>query len=252
MTTASSGPPSTRLALVDRLSAAFTAELRLADPRAAVAWPELPDVASLAEHVGTVHRWVTQIVLHGDPVEESSIPGPPPGALLAWFDGGRDDLLAALAVTPPSRPCWTIGGRIGTAAVWQRRMVFEHGKHLIDLRAAGGRGWTVAPELSPTDYADGIDELFEVFLPRSRPKLTALPAEIVLEATDTGRIWRVSQDWMVAPNPTGSEAVRLRATAGELALALWERSDPLRDPGFEIAGDRAAAAAFTNTQIHPW
>jgi len=128
-------------------------------------------------------------------------------------------------------------------------------KHLMDLRASGGI-WSAAEELDPEDYADGIDELLSVFLPRSRPKLAALPGEVALVATDTPRRWFVGPDWTVRISSGDSDeatAARIFARTGDLALMVWERADPLTDSRrFRVEGGLATAAAFSATSIHPW
>lgn len=263
------------VALVARLTAAIGSEIERSDPRAAIAWTTLPDVESLVGHVGGVHRWVTEILRTRGPADEDPRPDRFEPDLMTWFDRGRSRLLAALIASPADTPCWIIGDRMGTTAFWRRRMVYENVKHLIDLRASGGRPWRVAAELTRDDYADGVDELFGEFLWRSRPNLQPLPAPLSLHATDTGQVWRISRSWAVSTTPAapgGGEpgadvnadagaadvgeagvSTRVHARAGDLALAVWERADPLGDPErFQVEGDRAVAAAFRAAPIHPW
>lgn len=263
------------VALVARLTAAIGLEIERTDPRAAIAWPTLPDVESLVGHVGVVHRWVTQILRTRGPADEDPRPARFEPDLRGWYEHGRRSLLAALLASPADTPCWIIGDRMGTTAFWRRRMVYENVKHLIDLRASGGRPWRVAAELTPVDYADGVDELFGEFLWRSRPNLQPLPAPLSLHATDTGQVWRISPSWAVSTTPAtpgrgepGADvnadagaadvreagiSTRVHAPAGELALAVWERADPLGDTEcFQIEGDRAVVAAFRAAPIHPW
>ena len=147
-------------------------------------------------------------------------------------------------------------------------MVHEHVKHLIDLRAAGGGDWAVAPELAPGDYADGIDELLSEFLPRSRSRLRPLPGTVVLRATDSAHCWRIGPAWTVGTESDGrtrsgvqpiddlgadAEAATVRARTGDLALVLWERADPLAaTTRFRVEGTRSTVAALRDAAIHPW
>lgn len=243
-----------RLASVVRLTAAIGVEIAHRDPAAPVPWPELPNVASMVAHVGGIQRWVTAIVRTRTAVDRDA-PAVPAGADLgAWFEEGRTDLLDVLAATDPDAPCWVIGGSIGTAGFWRRRMVFEHAKHLMDLRASGTATWSAAPELGADDYADGIDELLAVYLPRSRPHLPPLPAPVLLLPDDCDRGFRIERDWTVAAaGPERSDVdTAVAAPASDLALALWERAD-LRDRSrFRVAGDPAAVDALASARIHPW
>ena len=144
--------------------------------------------------------------------------------------------------------------RVGTVAFWQRRMVFEDVKHLVDLRAAGGGRWLAAPELEPDDYADGIDELLTEFLPRSRPNLPLLPDTIVLHAADSAHSWQTNPDWTTPSDAAAAgEPVKITARTSDLALMLWERADLLEpDARVGIDGSRATLAALQCAPVHPW
>lgn len=240
-----------RLDTVAELSAAIGREIDSRDPAAVIGWPELPDVAAMVDHLGFIHRWVTAVLLTGRAVPDAAVPVEHGSDVRGWYDEGRAALLRALSESAVDAPCWVLGSAPRVAGFWRRRMVFEHVKHLTDLRAAGGGAWTVAPELTPAQYADGIDELFEVMLPRSRSTLPTLAGPVALEATDTGDVWRIGADWSLLDEVGG--AVRVLAPAGDLAMAVWERADPVREPvRFRIEGDREVAAAFFATSIHPW
>lgn len=244
-----------RIGLTAGLTEQFGVEIGLRDLRSPLPWPTLPDIASMIDHLGGVHRWAAQVLRTRGPVPEGRQRMPPGEDPRRWYERGRLLLLDAMTAVPPDEPCWIIGGRTGTAAFWRRRMVFENVKHLIDVRAAGGGHWQVAAELSPADYADGIDELFTEFLPRSRPRLPALPGALTLEATDTGDRWRIATGWTIGGDPEADDpdSARIRATAGDLALAVWERADPLAEPGrFHIEGAHSTVAAFVSTSVHPW
>ena len=242
-----------RIALVERLSAAFAAELARREDTASIGWPNLPDVAALADHVGGVERWVVRVLRSGRVQPDEATRGLRGEALRRWYAEGRVALLSALAAVPADGPCWVLGRGTPTAGFWRRRMVHEHLKHLIDLRASGGAVPEVAEEAGPAVYADGIDELLEVFLPRSRSALTPLPGPLVLEATDSDRAWRIAGDWTCAVDFSDAADARVRARTGDLALMVWERADPLRDADrFRVEGDREVVAAFRSAPIHPW
>lgn len=244
-----------RFRLTARLTEAFGEEIGRRDLDAPIPWPDLPDLAALIGHLGGVHRWVVGILRTGRSSREDREGVPTGEDPRQWYEEGRVLLLETLADVPAATPCWIIGASTGTAAFWRRRMVYENVKHLTDVRASGTGWWQVADELMPHDYADGIDEVFAVFLARSRPKLRPLPGSVTLEATDTGDRWRIGSDWTVGGGQEldGPGSVRINATAGDLALAVWERADPLHDPArFRVDGAPATVAAFVATSIHPW
>jgi uncharacterized protein (TIGR03083 family) len=241
-----------RLELVAGVTAAFADEIERHRPDAAVPWPWWPDVRTLVGHLGGVHAWAARVVRTGervpDPVDR---PVEDDDAMRRWYVHRRADLLDALRTVPVDTPCWAIASGTRTAAFWRRRTVFETTKHLIDLRAAGGLPRRAPDELAPADYADGVDELLEVFLPRSRPTLDALPEPVLLQAADVDRRWRIGRDWTVTTGTPDDDAVRIRADAADLALLVWQRAD-LGDPErFEITGDRGTAGRFATAPVHP-
>lgn len=244
-----------RIGLVERLTAAFGDEIDRRDPGAEIPWPNWPDVGSMVVHLGRIHRWAARIVRTGGPPLDDVTSPVAAAGVRAWYDEGRLALLDVLVEVPAHSPCWIIGDRRGTAAFWRRRMVYETVKHLVDVRASGGGRRLVAPELTPEDYADGVDELFSEFLPRSRPTLQPLPGAVLLQATDIRRTWRIGRDWTVdsgVADGRNDEPARVLARAGDLALTVWERADPLQDPvRFRVEGDLVAIAALASAPIHP-
>ena len=238
-----------RIAVIDRVTSAFAEEIDRHDADAAIPWPLWPTVGAVIDHLGRNHQWAAEIVRTGEPVDRSTLSRAPATGVRQWYDGCRGRLLSALAETPPDRPCWVVGGRNGgTAGVWARRMVFESVKHLIDVRASGGGTRHPAPELDAADYADGVDELFAEFLPRSRPTLEPLPGPLTLTATDVDRRWTIADDWRVTDEER--DGTRVRASAGDIALLVWQRADP-SDPRFHVDGDAATVAAFAVAPVHP-
>ena len=243
-----------RVGLVARLTAACSAEIARRDLTATIPWPSIPTVAAMIVHLGGVHRWVTEIVRTTRRAADDSIPDVSSVSLHTWFEEGRAALLDTLTAGSPATPCWVLGNRVGTVEFWQRRMVFENAKHLIDLRAADGGTWSAAAELGPDDYADGIDEFLTEFLPRTRPALAPLPGTVALHATDIPRIWRINPDWTT--DRDGAEAgahVTVTARTSDLALMLWERAD-LLDPNANavVDGSRDTLTALQSASVHPW
>lgn len=80
---------------------------------------------------------------------------------------------------------------------------------------------------------------------------------MTLRATNTNRAWRIDPDWTVTPDPPdaplAARAARVHAGAGDLALLVWERADPLRHGHrFRLEGASATVAAFAAAPVHPW
>ncbi len=263
-----------RLAVLADLGAAYSAEIPGHDPAAPTAWPLWPDAAALTDHLGGNHRWAAAMVRTGERVDRRTVPPAPTDGVRAWFDDGVHDLLGALDEAGPDRPTWRIGvDPAGTTGFWARRMVIETAKHLADLRAGDSRRWTAPPELPSAHAADAVDELFEVFLPRSRPTLATLPGALRLRADDIRVDWVVGEDWTVRRDPaapSGDAAVPVaqpvRADAletatthpaatvsggiGDLLLLCWERAAPA-DPRLRIEGDAGVVDAFAASPVHP-
>jgi uncharacterized protein (TIGR03083 family) len=239
-----------RLELIESLSAAFLDATALRLPEAPTAWQAWPTAADLVEHVGRIYAWVSAIVRTGASVDRRDMPGPDGAPDAAWYAERRTELLRSLSLAEPGMPCWTLRGPDGTAGFWHRRMVFETAKHLVDLRFAGSADpMEPPPELPSMAAADGVDELFEVFLSRSRSTLQPLPAAFELRATDLDRRWLVSPDWEVGAS--GTPAAAVEATAAELLLFVWQRADPFDLPErFTVVGDPATVRAFAEAPIH--
>lgn len=128
-------------------------------------------------------------------------------------------------------------------------MVFETVRHLADARDAGAHAWTAPPELEVTDWVDGIDEFFEVFLARGRSRLDNLPGVVALEAEEGHWRWTVDPGWMLSRSGDPADAT-VSAAVGDLALFLWERAEPVGDPRFTIQGDPELVQAFSDAPIH--
>ncbi|MEU4607754.1 maleylpyruvate isomerase N-terminal domain-containing protein [Kribbella sp. NPDC023972] len=258
----SSGDPIDYLAEFERTAAEFAAVLDRVDPAAAV--PACPGwtLADLALHVGAGQRWAASILLSGTAqkvpeVLRTTI------SWADWYSGTTAALVAAIRAVDPDEPCWNFAPVEQRAGFWSRRRLHETAIHLVDAVQAGAdpdqgaaSGLTVVP---PRLAADGVDEVFGVFLPRllARGFEPAVTRQIGVRATDTG------DEWTLTPVPEGpvSEGIGPRVergkaageavvsgTAAELDLCLWKRL-----PGSVLAveGDAAVAAAFLDGRTTP-
>lgn len=243
------------LAVIAELSDAFALDAGRLDPDAAVSNPVWGSVARMVDHVGGIFRWVAATVVSGECAERGAHTKPEPHELEVWFRESRALLLDALTKTEPTRPCWTLYDKPGTANFWRRRMVHETTMHLGDLRTADGEGYTPPAEASAAVFADGIAEHLGVFLDRSRLELDRLPAPFALHATDAGVRWTILEDWQVAQNDGASSArpgtTTVAGPAGWLAAFAWDRVTLEATPQLTLAGDAAVAAAYTAAPVHP-
>jgi uncharacterized protein (TIGR03083 family) len=164
--------------------------------------------------------------------------------LADWLRAGAADLVAALEDADPSAPTWHPFPVARVTRVWPRRQAIETVLHRWDAEAAAGWSATIDPVLA----SDGIDEYFEVALPRlmAREGVTLPPGSIHLHCTD------VAGEWLVRAAGDGSLAVRrehakgdaaLRGPAEPMLLRLWGRSSE-RAHELDVVGDEAVAAAW--------
>jgi uncharacterized protein (TIGR03083 family) len=230
----------------------MVAAVDAADPDAAV--PTCPGwtVRALTRHTGAVHRWATGFVALGQ--TEPSHAGldgvagtePADDDLAGWLGQGCADLVTALDSAPDDLQCWTFLAAPSPRAMWARRQAHETAVHRVDAQLAAGIPVTPC---APTFAADGIDELLVLFLPRHGPTLGAGPARTVaVRCTDVDNSWLVRMDADgVVTTPTtngdgGDAACTLGGTAGDLYLALWNRTG---GDGLTVAGDRAVLDRFS-------
>ncbi|ADB35142.1 protein of unknown function DUF1503 [Kribbella flavida DSM 17836] len=238
------------LAELDRTAAELATVLDTVDPSAAV--PSCPGwtVADLALHIGAGQRWSAAILLSG--VEQRR-----PDVLRTtiswsdWYAGTTAALVAAIRAVDPDEPCWNFAPVEQRAGFWVRRRLHETAVHLVDaVQAAVGpqTGPDTGLEVIPAPVAaDGVDEVFGVFLPRllARGFAPAVTRPIGVRAVDTGDAWSLapagdSEPPKVERGRADGEAV-LTGTAAELLLCLWKRLPTER---LTVEGDAQVAARF--------
>jgi uncharacterized protein (TIGR03083 family) len=205
--------------------------------------PSCPDwtVADLLQHVGRLHRWVTDLVANqpDDTMREWTKPFPANDALLDWFGAGIEPLAATLAAAGPEAPAWSWTPD-HTAGFWARRQANELSVHCYDAQLAAN-----APE--PVDRAlavDGIDELFDL-LPfwSGSGNVKGNDESIHFHCTDGEGEWlaRLSPEGAVVTREHAKGDVGARGTASNLLLFLYGRV-PADD--LEVFGDAALLARW--------
>ena len=211
--------------------------------------PTCPEwtLKDLLEHTGQVHRWQTEacrIDAGGFPDVAGMQAVPADGQSLAeWFQEGVDAAVATMQAVAPGEPRWTWAKPQGgeTTDWYFRRISQETLVHRMDAElAASGQVSDVDPDLA----ADGIAEMFEVFVPLVGNQPIGGNGETVhLHATDADSEWLVTlhaERVDGAPGHAKGDAA-LRGPARDLLLMVWGR-DPLGT--VEHLGDESAIATF--------
>jgi len=224
---------------LETVTGAFERELRAADPAAACAsirWT----TAQLAAHLGEVHRWAALNASTGKRNPRTNVPEIDV-APVRWYSESRRILLSTLGSLDASAPAYTLSAVDRTVAFWHRRQLFESLVLLWDLRSAISADAAVG-EVAPAVQADGVSELFEVFLGRA-PAGEPLGAVVALEAADTGDRWVIGPDWRLG---SGSADAVISGNAADLQLYAWNRTRNVA-----ITGDPAAVERFERGHFRP-
>ncbi len=202
------------------------------------------DLAKLATHIGTVHRWVTHLVTTRATARvsprdlELGLPAEPAG-LAAWLAEGASPLCAALT-TDPSIPVWTWGPG-GTVGWWARRMLHETTVHRMDAQLALG----LEPEIAPERAGDAVEEFLANLPAVAQDNIKGLPTgeSLHLHATDDPGEWTITltDDGFEWAADHAKATVAVRGQLADLVLLVYGRRSPLDSDRFEIFGDLAVA-----------
>ena len=229
------------LAHLDRVTGAFLAEIETADPAgrcASIRWT----TTQLGAHLGGIHRWAVGSARDGKRHSRANVPDLDV-PVAAWYAESRDILIDAFATLDPAATTFTLSSADRTVGFWHRRQLFESLVHLWDLRSAASEDTPPPPEVPAAVNADGISELFEVFVPRAT-SLEPLDGVVTLQATDTGQRWTFRRDWH--RDDSAEPTATVRGSAGELLLYAWNRAERV-----ERSGDLDLLARFERAHIRP-
>lgn len=216
-----------------------TPELPLADIR----WT----VAELGAHLGEVHRWAAGNARTGKRGDRQNVPEIDV-PLAEWYETSRGVLLAALDELDPEAECYTLSRSDRTVRFWHRRQLHETLVHLWDLRSAADPAAPPPEEVPAEVHADGVSELFDVFLSRSSDADRGdLGGGIRLVASDTGDQWTFDSQW---GREGGHDfAATVTAPAGDLLLWVWNRGRARTVVEFE--GDADVIRRFERAHVRP-
>ncbi len=205
------------------------------------------NVARLAEHLGQIHRWANFCATHARPPSEdeaAALESYDPDDVAGWYRRCADELLATLRELDPGAATWHPFPVERVAAVWPRRQAHEVAVHRWDLESALGDPSPIDPELA----SDGIDEYFEIAIPRLlvRGRITVPESSFHVHCTDVEGEWLVWSDGgefrMKRAHEKGDAA--LRGPAEVILLELWGR-DHGRSDELGPVGDESALTAWT-------
>ncbi|MGW0749137.1 maleylpyruvate isomerase family mycothiol-dependent enzyme [Streptomyces sp. NPDC002587] len=206
-------------------------------------------LGDLTQHVGSVHRWFTELLRRGIQQPPTSrevdlrLPAHPDG-LPDWLAASATEAADVFAATDLEAPMWAWGVD-QHARFWVRRMLFETLVHRADAQLALGS----TPHIDRVLAVDGIDE----FLTNLPFASSFAPLTAQLRAAD--RTVRFSctdgnggGDWVVRLRPDGFGLVAdgagpraadatVRGTAADLLLLLYGRLDR-RSDAFDLLGDQ--------------
>lgn len=212
---------------------------------APVPWCGEWSVGDVVGHLSGVQRWAT--VLSNQPgtwIRRREMDQPPDGPdVLAWCEAGVAPMLAAFDGTDLETTVNTWAGE-QPRRWWLRRLLHETAIHRWDAEAGGG-GRERATPIAPDVAVDGIDELFDNFVPLVADRLAGGGETMHLHATDAPGEWlvRFAADGVDVERVHAKGDVAVRAAAHDLLLLLWNRSAPT-DPAFETFGDSALVARW--------
>jgi uncharacterized protein (TIGR03083 family) len=180
-------------------------------------------VGDVIAHLGLVHRQKTHIVreliVDGEP-DFGDFAAPAGAELLEWFEEGLHELAEVLSVTDPATRVHTWHQPDQTVGFWIRRMAHETLIHRVDAELGHGKHSPVDPVLG----ADGVDEIFDVFM-GGYPEWAAVARSEVLVGLE-------SEDW--------SWLVRFGSWSGTSPNSHREFRDV---PGIELVTGRDRPAA---------
>ncbi|MFJ9647548.1 maleylpyruvate isomerase family mycothiol-dependent enzyme [Streptomyces sp. NPDC004244] len=243
--------PAQHGAAVAAETAGFVAAVSGADLSTPVPTCPAWTLADLTQHIGSVHRWFTELLrqrIQQPPTSREvdlRLPAHPDG-LPDWLAAGAAEAAEVFAATDPDAPMWAWGVD-QHARFWVRRMLFETLVHRADAELALG----IPPHIDRELAVDGIDEFLTnlPFASSFAPLTTRLRAPdrtIRFSCTDG------DGEWLVRLRPDGFALVARRAephaadaavrgTAADLLLLLYGRLAH-RSDAFDLLGDRALLA----------
>lgn len=200
------------------------------------------NVEELLRHCAGGDIWARTIVDTGQR-SSADLPADAPtgAALVPYFRDGARALGQLLAGTDLTASVWTFAASDRTAGFWCRRRAQETSVHRFDAQTAAGDPAPIDPEFA----IDGIDEFFDVFLPRLAVGVATEGETLHFHCTDVEGEWLVARDGeeLRVTREHAKGDVAARGSASDLLLFIWGRVPASR---LEVFGDTAALERFRN------
>jgi uncharacterized protein (TIGR03083 family) len=203
-------------------------------------------LAHLAEHLGQIHRWANFCAVNGRPPstdEAAALESFDPGRVAAWYRECVAELAATLEALDPDAPTWHPFPVERVARVWPRRQAHETAMHRWDAERAIGMEALLDPQLA----SDGIDEYFELVIPRlmKRESIEVPQGSMHVHCTDVEGewlVWNEDGDYRMKRAHEKGDAA-LRGPAEAILLRLWGRTSELSDD-LSPVGDESVLDAW--------
>ena len=200
-------------------------------------------LSNLVEHLGLIHRWATYCIANGEPPTEAAGPMPEPerDRLPGWYRDSLAGLITELERLDPDGPTWHPFPVAQIGRVWPRRQAHETAMHRWDAERAVGEPSAFDPELA----SDGIDEYFEITIPRLmvREGLSLPTGSLHVHCTDVDGEWLVWNDdgeyRLKRAHEKGDAA--LRGPAAAILLRLWNRDSGMADELSPVGDEQVLA-----------
>jgi len=177
------------------------------------------------------------------PPEDLESTVPQDETVFAWYAAGLDPMFAELQRCDLDRPVFTWAGQ-RERRWWLRRLTHETAIHRFDVEQA----LTTPSDVDAAVAVDGIDEMFDVFVPEcfdheTFAKENGADQTVHLHCTDVDGEWlvRFGTDAVHVVREHAKGVVAVRGRASDLELVLWNRLAPER---CQILGDTSLFDRF--------
>ena len=228
------------LAEIERNSHRLADIVATGDPQAPIAGCPGWTLHGLVEHMGGVQRWARQAILTAAPPQIDPAADPAPAdaeGIAQWLRDGAGRLLDALRDSDPHGPTWhPFPVEPKLAGLWRRRQSQEVFVHRIDGEMAVG----LTPDIDAELAADGVDEYWNVMLPRMLSREKRTTPSSVLQVRVGDQVWTADgrSGAVVLCDLTPGAVVS--GNSADMLLRLWGR--PVADGAITVEGDPQVAA----------
>jgi len=206
------------------------------------------DMRALVRHLGLIHLWAAGNVAYTDDdwLDADDIPDmarywpelgsvwPDDADLVAWYRRTKENLVQVLESAPADHHCFSFLPAPTPVTMWSRRQASEIAIHRFDAEQARG----ITTHFEPAFAADMLDELLSGFAPRSGSEEMGVDSERLLHvhAHDVDEHWylTIGPNGVATDRDGGDADLTVTATAAELYLLMWNRTD---ESSVTLAGD---------------